>query len=170
MDTRQLIFSALRGRDISLHHNTIGFNRSVEKLEVLGPRVLPMIEDVLNSELSKASPKLTRAAALDAFGLSGVLLIYFRLGARSKHRSAAGFLRQLPPSIREQAVRSIFVLWGPVGASQGVKFPSYLHEPIAELAEAGSSTERSLCRRLLEFLIRKPARANRKEPALVKAS
>jgi hypothetical protein len=169
METRQLIVKALRGRHIALYHNSIGFNRSVEKLESLGPVVLPMIEEVINSSLSKSSPKLTRAAALDAYGLSGLLLIYFRLGARAKYRSGAGFLRQLPPSIREQALRSIFVLWGPVGASHGVKFPSYLHEPVAELAEAGSSTERALSRRLLVHLAQTSASSARKTMATAKA-
>jgi hypothetical protein len=168
MDTRQLIRKALRGRDISLH-GSIGFNRSAERLEALGPSVLPLIEEVINALQPNPSSKATGAQEAYVGGLASVLQTYFKLGARAKRRRSAEFLRDLPPNLREEALRRIFFLWGPVGASQGVAFPSYLLLPLAELMQAGSSKERNLSRRLLEHLIQGPRRASRRTLATAKA-
>jgi hypothetical protein len=155
MDARQTILRALRGRDISLHHRTIAFNRPAEKLESFGAPVLEQIENIILSDWEPA-------VGADWFGLTAVLFMYFRLAAKVKHKNMPAFLMRLPNSVREQAIRSIFVLWGPVGAAHGIAFPPRLLGPITRLTQDGTSTERSLARRLLSHLIRRPVAEGRR--------
>jgi hypothetical protein len=158
MGARQLVLRALRGREIVLYHGTVGFNRPAEKLELLGASVLPEIEEAI--ELASTAG----ADAAQREGLATVLLVYFRLAAKVKHKNIGLFLMRLPEVFREQALRSIFTLWGPVGAAQKLAFPSRLLGPMMRLVQTGSSTERAIARRLLSYLIRRSTSGPRRLP------
>ncbi len=122
----------------------------------MGAPVLIEIEQVI-----AGLPTSALGRTSDLSGLAAVLLIYFRLAAKAKHKNFGSFLMQLPASLREEAARSIFVLWGPASAAQDVAFPSRLLNPVAQLTQTGSSAERSMARRLLAHLIHHPDRGSR---------
>jgi hypothetical protein len=155
MSARQLVLRALRGREISVYHGSVGFNRPAEKLELLGASVLPEIEDVLVSV--SGVPSLPAKSAAESEGLTTVLLVYFKLAAKVKHKNIGLFLMRLPNAFREEALRSIFTLWGPAGVAHKLPFPSRLDGPMMRLTQTGSSAERILARRLLSHLIRRTA-------------
>ena len=86
-------------------------------------------------------------------GLTNVLHVYFELAARSRKSDAGSFLLSLHGWLREEAVRVVFVIWGPaVNARRLRQLPYRLKQAVERLSVSGSLRERDFAKRLLRHL------------------
>ena len=149
MSTLELIRKAARGRDVYLV-GSLSFNRSAEKLKDLGDPVLADIERFLATEFSAAAASIDEIEAqekwLDPYS---VLHVYFEAAGSSKTDPGA-FLLSLHGWLREEAMRVVFVIWGPSQGLRSKRLPERLNWAVERLAWAGSEKERDFAKRLIQ--------------------
>ena len=151
MSNPELIRKAARGRDVHLV-GCLSFNKSAEKLKQMGEPALVDIERFLATELSTAGISMhdieSKEKWLDPYS---VLHVYFEAAARSAKIDPGAFLLSLHGWLREEAMRVVFVIWGPSQGRQSKRLPPRLSWAVDRLAWAGSERERDFAKRLTQY-------------------
>jgi hypothetical protein len=148
MNHMALIRKAAHGRDLKLVGRSVVFNRSAEALQQLGVSILPDIEEFLSKEFRSD----VRADAMEGhpwMGLANLFQVYFEVGCDSRYADMGDFVLSLHGWLREEAVRNLYLIWGPQEAREEQVLPANLRHAVERLAASGSELEREFAKRLL---------------------
>jgi len=145
-----LVRTVLRG-ELKLHHD-IGFNPIVAQLLSQGPSVLNDIEKVLETPAVQSAIEQGGESSASRAGLANILQAYFLLAAKYSYPNLPTFFLALHGQFREEAVRRLLFLWGPVQAAREAAFPRGLRNALVQLSRLGSVAERKLSSRLVTYL------------------
>jgi hypothetical protein len=161
MTHMSLIRKTAHGRDIKLIGGSVGFNRSAEALQQMGKSILPEIEEFLSKEFRSDLP----ADAMEGHpwdGLVTLFHVYLNVAADSDYPNLSDFLLSLHGWLREEAIRNIYMIWGPNQSRGDGSLPDGLLRVVQRVGVSGSKLERDFANRLLRHQPHKRQRSPRR--------